>query len=201
MYQSVGILFDDQKPGFCLASNCKIPESVTVVAVENGKFRSKEVSFKPFDVIPPPTVYFDARDNLLRVDTLPNFVYKYTLDGSTPSWGSFTYTAPVMVPRDPKSKSIKVAVFPKHYFPSKCIEIVRDAPAEKHVPSSASQQIKMTKSSLSRAISPRNQSPSRHSSPTAPYVCSLFDSNLLQQVTPHQVKHQSVCKEYHQNRG
>lgn len=60
---------------------------------------------------------------MLRIDTIPGIVYKYTLDGSTPNYSSPTYTAPLLLPKDGSVKEIKAGAFPKLYFPSKMSEI------------------------------------------------------------------------------
>jgi GTPase SAR1 family protein len=102
IYEEPGVIFDEN-PNACFVDQVKLPQQVRVVAVEQNKFKSKVKNFKPFEgmfivstrsiltgilVLAPPTVHFS--DNMLRIDTIPGIVYKYTTDGTIPNYHSPT---------------------------------------------------------------------------------------------------------------
>jgi hypothetical protein len=41
-------------------------------------------------VLSLPTVHYSAVENMIRIETIPGIVYKYTLDGSIPTYNSAT---------------------------------------------------------------------------------------------------------------
>jgi hypothetical protein len=97
-----------------------------------------------------PTVHYTPQENMIRIETIPGVVYKYTLDGTLPTYNSPTYTTPILIPRDVTTKMIKVAAFPKLAFPSRIVEIPI-GPAKSPVKPST---VKMNKSAIQRFKTP-----------------------------------------------
>lgn len=133
IYEDPGIYFDQtEKPNACFGETIEIPELIRVVAVEEGKFKSKTKVFRSFQVLPQPTVHFSPSDNMLKIETVPGIVYKYTVDGTTPTYDSQTYSGPVMLSNAKKPDfAIKVAAFPKYFFPSKVVTVIPPASNKK----------------------------------------------------------------------
>jgi hypothetical protein len=159
-YNEPGLFFDDN-PNACFLDSPKFPPILRVVAVEQNKFKSKVKNFKPYEILAPPSVHFS--DNMLRIDTIPGIVYKYTLDGTVPNYYSATYTRPVMLARTADIKSVRIAAFPKLYFCSKMVELQlpqTKSPAKKE---SSQQNIKMTKSAMQRMQQVSSGSPNSNS--------------------------------------
>lgn len=146
MYSEPGLFFDDS-PNYCFSDNPKVPHTIRVVAVEQNRFKSKCLTCKPFEILSPPVVHYS--DNMLRIDTIPGIVYKYTLDGTVPSYHSLTYSRPVMLARTAETKAIRVAAFPKLYFCSKFVEIpvTQSSPTKSQTPQP---NVRMTKAALQR---------------------------------------------------
>jgi hypothetical protein len=120
------------------------------MAIQKNKFRSKVASFRAYEELPEPKIFYNSVDGMFRIETIPGIVYKYTLDGSTPSLASPTYTSPMLLPKDGSIKVIKAAAFPKLYFPSRVSEVKR-APPKSPI---KTKSIKMNNAALTRAISP-----------------------------------------------
>eukprot|EP00760_Papus_ankaliazontas_P000950 PhM_4_TR10328/c2_g1_i1/m.20045 len=106
---------------------------IRVVAMQSGSFRSKIVDFAPPEALPSPKVCFVAAEGVLSIDTVPYLEYRYTVDGSAPAYdtvnnpSSMVYTRPVLIPKEKYAHiahpKIRVAVFPRLYYPSKVVEV------------------------------------------------------------------------------
>jgi len=132
---------------------------VRIVAIGSGMFRSKTVEYKPPAALDAPKVTFNAAEGVLVIDTVPYLEYRYTLDGTLPSYdtsnnpSSFAYTRPVMIPKERYTSQqpfggqprVRVIAFPRLNFPSKCVEVPL---ASNHTPPSSS--VNINKATLQR---------------------------------------------------
>lgn len=102
VYREPGIFFDDF-PNAAFSNSSKIPSLIRAVAVEKFKFKSRVKNFKAYDskdyifkiktfflVLPTPSVHYNSIENMLKIETIPGIIYKYTLDGTTPTYNSST---------------------------------------------------------------------------------------------------------------
>eukprot|EP00759_Apiculatamorpha_spiralis_P021081 PhF_6_TR26157/c1_g1_i2/m.37093 len=133
--------------------------SVRVVAMGPNAFRSKVSDYKPPPALDAPKVTFNAAEGVLCIDTVPYLEYRYTLDGSTPTYdvsnnpSTFIYSRPILIPKEKyinvasgvAAPRVRVMTFPRMNFPSRIVEVPLVA---QHVPSSA--VVHMTKTSLHR---------------------------------------------------
>jgi hypothetical protein len=44
----------------------------------------------PYEILPTPQIHFSSVDNMLKIDTQPGIIYKYTINGCTPTYNSLT---------------------------------------------------------------------------------------------------------------
>ena len=86
----MGIKFDEDFAPLTAISGkfSKIPSVLRVIACEENRFRSKAISFKPFETIETPAVHYSEKEGIFSVDTMPGYIYRYTIDGSVPSFDS-----------------------------------------------------------------------------------------------------------------
>eukprot|EP00817_Percolomonadidae_sp_ATCC50343_P004884 CAMPEP_0117425610 /NCGR_PEP_ID=MMETSP0758-20121206/5858_1 /TAXON_ID=63605 /ORGANISM="Percolomonas cosmopolitus, Strain AE-1 (ATCC 50343)" /LENGTH=374 /DNA_ID=CAMNT_0005210219 /DNA_START=592 /DNA_END=1712 /DNA_ORIENTATION=+ len=135
VYQAPGIMFDASGRSNAAFENIKsaansqkifrapgpsvqVPEKIKVIAIEEGKFSSAIKTFIPYDMLPAPNASF--KDGYLKIDTIPGVQYRYTLDGTTPTFASEEYSNVdgIYISSEVDISLIKVAAFPKLYFPS-----------------------------------------------------------------------------------
>eukprot|EP00761_Pharyngomonas_kirbyi_P011307 gb/GECH01011332.1/.p1 GENE.gb/GECH01011332.1/~~gb/GECH01011332.1/.p1 ORF type:complete len:761 (+),score=174.98 gb/GECH01011332.1/:1-2283(+) len=161
IYSSPGILFDNNEPGEAFTSNWmyNIPHSIKMISQEEGKFRSGTVEFKSFETLDPPKVRVYEKDKILTITSAPGVECRYTLDGTTPRYDSPIYTQPLMLPSDVSFSQIRVAAFPKTFFPSKTVAVsaseVTSSPKKTNKPwTKPPPPIKMNKSTLATKSSP-----------------------------------------------
>ena len=121
-----GLLFDSGVPGSATDSSCdRIPDAVTLIAVEEGRFRSKAVAYHAPPMLSQPRVSFSESDRVLKILSPQGGVeYRYTLDGTVPSAeGGSVITGAVMLPKDAAVSRIRVAAFPRLAFPSRVVDV------------------------------------------------------------------------------
>ena len=73
-----GLLFDGEPPLHAMGSGgAGVPEQIALVAVEDGKFRSRTVTYQAPPTLPQPKVAFSETDRVLRVvSPQPNVEYR-----------------------------------------------------------------------------------------------------------------------------
>mmetsp|Transcript_5718 Transcript_5718/g.21639 ORF Transcript_5718/g.21639 Transcript_5718/m.21639 type:complete len:800 (-) Transcript_5718:1685-4084(-) len=156
VYKPPGIFFDNKRINCAFEKTPNIPEVVKVIAIEEGKFGSRIVAFKPFNVLPTPSA--TLKDNVLRIDTIPGVVYRYTIDGSTPTFDSaeFNHSEGVLISSEREINNVKIAAFPKLFFPS-AVKLVKNQKTRSPKPT---KQIRMNRATMRR----NESSPMRPSS-------------------------------------
>ena len=135
--------------------------TIKFATFSDNKFRSKVASVDVPDVLETPKASFSA-DGTLVVEVQPHLEYRYTLDGSLPTYyGSLSYQRPVMIPRDPEMRQIRVAAFPRVALPSRdCVLDVAPVPVVHRDP--ANRSIGTTRTAMSRVEAAQAK---RHASP------------------------------------
>ncbi|KAJ9460159.1 Rac-like GTP-binding protein 2 [Diplonema papillatum] len=120
-----GLRFDTEPPLSSMGNgSVSIPPVLQVVALEDGKFRSKAARFTAPPQLPAPKTVFSS-DRVLRVVSPASHVeYRYTLNGDPPTYtNSILYSGSVMLPPDAVSHRIKIAAFPPLAFPSRAVDV------------------------------------------------------------------------------
>lgn len=144
-----------------------LPRSIKILAIEEGLFRSSVAEFLLPDLLDPPVVSYVEKENLLVVEhpldasgdsaVKKHFEFRYTFDGSIPTVNSPAYTGPILLPPNASVTQIRVASFPKLFFPSHVVEVQRTMKEFKHASpgrnvSPPKSSVRMTKSSAQRAL-------------------------------------------------
>jgi hypothetical protein len=97
------------------------PKVFKLIAVAAGSFRSRVVVLEAPPLLDAPRVHYNAHDGTMQVEGASSAIvdYRYTIDGSPPTFQSTLYTRPVMLPKNKVDvRTIRVAAFPRLSLPS-----------------------------------------------------------------------------------
>eukprot|EP01064_Diplonema_japonicum_P004850 TRINITY_DN1318_c3_g1_i2.p1 TRINITY_DN1318_c3_g1~~TRINITY_DN1318_c3_g1_i2.p1 ORF type:complete len:797 (+),score=185.46 TRINITY_DN1318_c3_g1_i2:88-2478(+) len=152
LHLTQGLLFDSGPPLAATGPTCDgIPDEISLVAVEEGKFRSKVVSLTPPPMLATPKVVYSESDGVMHIPSQqPHVEYRYTLNGAIPACDSMLYTGPVMLPREQSAYRIRVAAFPKLSFPSRVVDVMVNNKGEREHHGGNAPTVAMTKSARAR---------------------------------------------------
>jgi hypothetical protein len=110
-------------------SPSKLPV-VKVIAVRDGMLASRVAEFLPPTILPIPNIQYDPSSRIFAIEqsySVPNVEFRYTVDGTEPSYGSLLYAGPVMITGN--DVVIRVAAMPKLYVPSPVVSFLTNPTA------------------------------------------------------------------------
>jgi hypothetical protein len=133
---------------------CLPYRAVKFATFSSTRFRSRVQTIEVPEPLETPKASFGADGTLVVHDAQPHLEYRYTLDGTVPSYYTGTpYLRPVLISREqPGLKQIRIAAFPRLVLPSReCIvEVARPPAAVVHHRDPAARSIGTTRTVMHR---------------------------------------------------